>query len=232
MLNPTLDFKAKEFYCPHCGVYAKQDWYNLGKGVISGKGFDYYEGFISDSYLSLCSQCKKYALWVNNRIIYPALSTAPWPGEDIPPDVRDYFLEARSIVNASPKAASALLRLALQKLMSDLGESGKNMDSDISLLIKKGLPEKFRDAFRAVRVIGVDAVRPGKISLKDDAETADAMFNLINMIVEATISQQKKVNELYTTLPSQKPARKRQARKKSRKPKKREVILKPTILYR
>ena len=232
MLNPTLDFKAKTFHCPHCGVYTKQDWYNLAKGVISDKGFDYYEGFVADSYLSLCSQCKNYALWVNNKIIYPSLSTAPWPAEDMPLNVKDYFLEARSIVNSSSKAASALLRLALQKLMKDLGESGKNMNIDVATLIKKGLPEKFRDALRAVRVIGVDAIRPGKISLKDDAETADALFNLINMIVESTISQQKKVAELYTTLPNQKPPRKRQNRRKTRKTKKREVILKPTILYR
>jgi len=52
------------------------------------------------------------------------------------------------------------------------------------------------------------------------------------MIVESTISQQRKVNQLYTTLPNPKPARKRKTRKKPRKSKKREVIPKPTILYR
>lgn len=232
MPNPALDFKANVFHCPHCGVYAKQDWYNIAKGKISEKGLDYYEGFISDLYLSLCSQCNRYSLWLNDKIIYPTLSIAPWPIEDMPLNVKDDFLEARAIANTSPKAAAALLRLCLQKLMSYLGENSKNLELDVSNLIKKGLPEKFRDALWAVRVIGVDAVRPGEISLKDDVDTAVALFNLINMIVESTISQQRRVSQLYTTLPNQGPVRKRQTRKKSRKSKKREVIPKPTILYR
>jgi hypothetical protein len=230
--SPTLDFKANTFNCPHCGVYTKQEWYNLAKGVIRENGLNYYEGFIPDLYVSLCSQCKRYALWLNDKIIYPTLSIAPWPIEDMPINVKDDFLEARSIVNYSPKAASALLRLGLQKLMAYLGESGKNMELDISSLIKKGLPDKFRDALWAIRVIGIDAVHPGEISLKDDVDTAIALFNLTNMIVESTISQQRKVNQLYTTLPNPKPARKRKTRKKPRKSKKREVIPKPTILYR
>jgi hypothetical protein len=122
--------------------------------------------------------------------------------------------------------------MSLQKLMIYLGESGKNMELDIGNLIKKGLPERFRDALWAVRVLGVDAVKPGEISLKDDIDTAAALFNLANMIVESTISQQRRVNELYTTLPNPKPVRKRQVRKKPRKSKKIEVLDKPTILYR
>ena len=232
MLNPKLDFRANAFYCPHCGVYAKQDWYNVAKGVVSEKGLDYYEGFVSDLYLSQCSQCKRYALWLNDKILHPALSIAPWPTEDMPLSVKEDFLEARSIANASPRAASAVLRLSLQKLVFYLGESGKNIESDITSLIKKGLPLRFRDALRAVRAIGNDAVAPGELSVLDDLETASALFNLINMIVESTISQQRKVDQLYTTLPNTKPAQRRQPRKRTKRTRKNEVILKPTILYR
>lgn len=232
MFNPKLDFRATAFHCPHCGAYAKQEWYNIAKGVISEKGLDYYEGFIPDLRLSSCSKCNRYALWLNDKIIYPALSIAPWPIEDMPLSVKDDFMEARGIVNTSPRAASALLRVCLQKLMGYLGESGRNTELDIDGLIKKGLPSKFRDALWSVRAVGPDAAPPGEISVKDDVDTAVALFNLINMIVEATISQQRKVNQLYTTLPNPKPAQKRRTRKKARKPKKREVIPKPTILYR
>jgi hypothetical protein len=233
-----LDFKANVFQYPHCGISTKHEWYNLAKGVISENGVSYYKGFIPDLYLSLCSQCNRYTLWLNEKIIYPPLSFAPWPTEDMPLDIKDAFLEARGVATSSPKAASALLRLCLQNLMAHLGESGKNLELDISNLIKKGLPQKFRDALWAVRAIGFDAVKPGKINLKDDVDTAVALFNLINMIVEATISQQKKVNQLYTTLPNPKRVRKkRRARKKKKtrkpKPKKEEEIVpRPTILYR
>ena len=232
MLNPRLDFRARAFHCPHCGVYTRQDWYNVAKGAISEKGLDYYEGFVSDLYLSQCSQCKRNALWLNDKILYPTLSIAPWPTEDMPLNVKEDFLEARNIVNSSPKAASAILRLSLQKLMFSLGESGKNMETDINNLIRKGLPERFRDALWAVRAIGKDAVAPGEINALDDLDTASALFNLVNTVIEATISQQKKVNQLYTTLPSPKPIRKRQVRKRARKPRKDDVLLKPTILYR
>jgi hypothetical protein len=232
----TLDFKQNVFQCPHCGISTKHKWYNLAKGVISENGISYYEGFIPDLYMSLCSQCNRYALWLNEKIIYPALSFAPWPTEDMPLDIKDAFLEARSVATASPKAASALLRLCLQNLMTHLGESGKNLELDISNLIKKGLPKKVRVALWAVRVIGFDAVKPGEINFKDDVDTAAALFNLINMIVEATISQQKKVNQLYTTLPTPKSGRRKKRtrkKKKTRKPKKKEEIVpKPTILYR
>jgi hypothetical protein len=231
VLNPKLDFKANAFHCPHCGVYAKQEWYNVAKGAVSPKGLDYYEGFVPDLYLSLCSICRRYALWLNDKIIYPTPSIAPWPIEDMPLNVKEDFLEARSIINTSPKAASAVLRLCLQKLMCYLGETGRNMELAVSSLIKRGLPERFRDALWAVRVIGVDAVPPGQISLADDMETAIALFNLINMVVDSTISQPRKVNRMYITLPKPKPLRKRQPRKKTRK-KKDDVILKPTILYR
>jgi hypothetical protein len=232
LLSPKLDFKANAFHCPHCGIYAKQDWHNVAKGAIFDRGLGFYEGFIPDLYMSLCSQCGKYALWLNDKIIYPPLSIASWPTEDMPLNVKEDFLEARNIVNSSPKAAAALLRVCLQNLMIHLGESGRNMDLDVLSLIKKGLPEKLRDQFRAVRATGVNAVRPGEINSADEVETAVALFNLINMIVESSISQRRKVNLLYTSLPNAKPLRRRGPRRKSRKSKKDEVIPKPTLLYR
>ena len=198
----------------------------MAKGAIAKNGLGFCEGFIPDLYLSFCSQCGKYAIWFNDKIIYPALSTAPWPTEDMPPTVKEDFLEARNIVFASPKAASALLRLCLQKLMIYLGEGGKNLDVDITSLAKKGLPTSFRDAIRAV-----NAGNPGEINPLDDAETALALFNFVNVIIEQT-SQPKKVKPLYIVLPNSKPLRKRQARKRVRKSKKSEVIPKPTLLYR
>jgi hypothetical protein len=220
----TLDFNAKTF-----DVLTAASTQNKN-------GISYFEGFIPNLNLSFCSQCKRYTLWLNKKIIYPTPSFAPWPTKDMPRDVRDTFLEARNVVTSSPKAASALLRLCLQNLMIHLGESGKNLEPDISNLIKKGLPKKLRDALQTVRVIGFDAVKPGEINLNDDVDTAVALFNLINQIVKETISQQKIVSRFYTTLPTAKPVRKKKRTRKktkTRKPKKKEEIVpKPTILYR
>jgi Domain of unknown function (DUF4145) len=224
-------FKATAFQCPYCRRHAKQEWYNVAKGVMSKKGLDYYEGFISELHLSVCVQCNRYVLWLNDTIIHPALSIAPWPSEDVPLNIKEDFLEARIVATTSPRAACALLRLCLQKLMIHLGENGKNIELNIVNLVKKGLPNKFSAALLAVRAIGPGAEQPGKINLRDDVETAMALFSLINRIVESIASRQREINRLYPRLPKKKSARKRQRQKKTQI-KKREIIPTPTILYR
>lgn len=236
MQKSALGFRADAFHCPYCRVYAKQEWYDVAKGHLSEKGVGYYEGFLEDLFLSACSRCRKYALWLDEKMIYPVSSVAPLPIEDMPVNVKDDFLEGRNVVNASPRAAAALLRLALQKLMVHLGESGKRLDDDLADLTRKGLPKKIRSALDAVRVVGNDAVHPGELNSKDDTYTAISLFNLLNMIVEVMILQPKKVNDLYTKLPNSKtpPIKKsnKKATKKQKRAKKWEPIPKPTILYR
>jgi len=229
-----LDFKIKAFNCPHCGTNTKHKWYYLAKGGITEKGFNYYVGFVPDLNFGLCSQCNNFTLWLNRKLIFPALSLAPKPTEDMPISVKKTFLEASKIVKSSPRAASALLRLSIQKLIKHLGEKSRNLETSVSNLIEKGLSNKFYDALLAVRILGKKAVKPGVINSKDDINTAIALFILVNMLVESTISQQRKVNQLYTSLPKPKPVKrkKRIQRKKTTTVKKRAIIPKPTILYR
>jgi hypothetical protein len=188
-------FGAEAFNCPHCEAYSHQRWSPLL--VASGIG---YKG--GNLMVSLCSRCEKPALWVSGKLVYPSLSTAPLPSDDMPEDVAFDYKEAREIVNLSPRAACALLRLALQKLMPHLDEKGKDINTDIGNLVKKGLPVKIQKAADIVRVIGNNAVHPGEIDLKDDPETASRLFGLINMIVEVMISQPKKVDLLYEKIPT------------------------------
>ncbi len=191
-------FEKKEFHCPHCNVYASQKWFLLVKAVPPRT---YYNEFLPEAAVSICSHCKNYAIWIQEKIVYPESSPAPLPIKDMPEDVKEDYLEARSVVNSSPRGAAALLRLALQKLMIHLGEKGKNLNEDIANLVKKGLPEKIKKALDAVRVIGNNAVHPGEITLKDDKETAIALFELLNMIVEIMITQPKKVDQIYDKIP-------------------------------
>ena len=229
-----LDFKIKAFNCPHCGTNTKHKWYYLAKGGITEKGFNYYVGFVPDLNFGLCSQCNNFTLWLNRKLIFPALSLAPKPTEDMPISVKKTFLEASKIVKSSPRAASALLRLSIQKLIKHLGEKSRNLETSVSNLIEKGLSNKFYDALLAVRILGKKAVKPGVINSKDDINTAIALFILVNMLVESTISQQRKVNQLYTSLPKPKPVKRKKRIQKKKTPTvtKRAIIPKPTILYR
>jgi hypothetical protein len=68
-------------------------------------------------------------------------------------------------------------------------------------LVKRGLPQKIQKALDSVRVIGNNAVHPGYLDLKDDTQTAIALFDLVNFIVDVMIVQEKKVDNLYDRIP-------------------------------
>lgn len=154
--------------------------------------------------LSRCSHCKKYAFWIKDKMVYPVVSLAPIPSDDMPDNVKADYLEAASIVEASPRASSALLRLALQKLMPYLGEKGKKIDDDIGSLVQKGLPTEIQQSLDLVRVIGNESVHPGELDLKDDKETAYFLFELVNLIIEEKITRFKKISTHYNKLPKSK----------------------------
>ena len=137
-------------------------------------------------------------------MIYPLCATAELPSEDLPEDIQHDFEEARRIANLSPRGAAALLRLALQKLCVHLGESGKNINSDVASLVAKGLPPKVQQALDSVRVIGNEAVHPGTLDLKDDQETVQNLFRLINFIAHKMITEPREIDEIYSGLPANK----------------------------
>lgn len=197
------------FNCPHCQAYAHQEFSELGylrgfRGVVVGQGgqggpiFGYLK---EKSQVSICAKCKRSAFWIDDIMVYPMSSNAPLPTEDMPKDVKEDFREARNIVNASPRAAAAVLRLALQKLMPFLDEKGKNLNEAIGNLVKKGLPKEIQESLDSIRVIGNNAVHPGQIDLKDDAPTAIALFELLNWIVEDRITRPRKIKEMYGKIP-------------------------------
>jgi len=137
-------------------------------------------------------------------MVYPEYTTAPLPLADMPEEVMLDFMEARDVVSHSPRSASALLRNALHRLVSILGEDAENISEAIENLNKKGLDVKIQMALDSVRVTGEEAVAPGVIDTRDDEETAIVLFNLLNLIVDALISQPRMVDNLLEKLPDSK----------------------------
>jgi hypothetical protein len=185
-------YQEKAFNCPHCGAYAHQTWEPLlAPGPVLIRELD----------RAICAHCSRYSVWLRGQMIYPEnIGVAP-PNGDMREDIREDYLEASSIVNKSPRGAAALLRLCIQKLCTQLGEGGKNVNADIASLVKKGLSPKIQQALDIVRVIGNNAVHPGQIDLKDDSETALRLFELVNLITDTMITQPKQIEQLYGSLP-------------------------------
>jgi endogenous inhibitor of DNA gyrase (YacG/DUF329 family) len=195
-VTPQRDKDA--FNCPYCQAYSHQIWYDGGK-CRSGRCDN-----IEELSIATCSRCGKLSYWINDKIIYPEETGIPNPNEDLDEEIKTDYLEAASIINKSPRGAAALLRLAIQKLCKQLGESGDNINADIANLVKNGLPVQVQRALDIVRVIGNESVHPGTIDLNDDKETAVRLFELVNIIARIMITQPKEIENLYSTLPEEK----------------------------
>jgi hypothetical protein len=186
-------FGEKQFHCIHCSVYAKQHWEVLYKykGNLAASNFKY----------STCEHCGKDSFWYIDRMIVPSEAPVSPPHNDLPESCLAEYNEARDIVARSPRAAAALLRLCLQKLMIELKEKGENINDDIGSLVKKGLPVEVQQALDFCRVVGNNAVHPGEIELTDNPEISHSLFEMLNFIVDDRIARPKKVANLYSILP-------------------------------
>ena len=134
-------------------------------------------------------------------MIVPSESPIEPPHEDMPAEILAEYHEARAIFARSPRAAAALLRLAVQQLMPVLGQSGDNINADIQHLVAQGLPAEVQQALDYCRVVGNNAVHPGEIKLQDTPEMAQRLFEMLNFIVEDRITRPKQIRAMYEKLP-------------------------------
>lgn len=173
-----------------------------GDVFFEGEQDSFYSFRVTNLSLSECYSCRKVAVWVHDRLVYPPARQGDGPNQDLPPEVIGDFEEARTIVTASPRGAAALLRLCIQKLCDHLGETDKDLNDAIASLVSKGLDARVQQALDIVRVIGNEAVHPGILDLKDDRDTATELFRLVNLIAESMISQPKRIRAMYDGLPA------------------------------
>jgi len=169
--------------------------------LINGDLYNRYKPL--DISASCCARCKKYAYWLEGKMLWPEASIVEMPNPDMPEECQKLYREARSIAGQSPRAAAALLRLCVQQLMPHLGGKGKNINDDIAALVGKNkiVPE-VQQALDICRVTGNHAVHPGSIAAEEQQRTIASLFKLLNMIVEKTITAERETKELFSGLPS------------------------------
>jgi hypothetical protein len=187
-------FEAKEFHCVLCGVFASQKWVSVFIHSNTGP---------KDTSIKAChcSHCDGWSYWNAAKLVIPSASPAEPPHPDLPEDCATDYREARDIFSRSPRAAAALLRLCIQKLMPKLGGKGVHINDDIKDLVSNGLPATVQRSLDYCRVVGNNAVHPGEIDLNDSPEIAQQLFGMINFIVEDRISRPQEIERLYQTLP-------------------------------
>ena len=206
------EYRSTAFNCPYCGAYAEQTWWYIIP-VEDEEGRSRRIQTISITLkekninvhveVSFCSRCYQPTFWLSDpdmpKIMYPATRTSPPANDDLDDSIKKIYNEAADIANKSPRAACALLRLAIQMLLEQLGEKG-HINEGIKNLVQKGLAPQIQQALDIVRVTGNHAVHPGQIDF-DDTTDVSALFYLINIIADTLITQPKRIEEIYNSLP-------------------------------
>lgn len=133
----------------------------------------------------------------------------------MPENVKEIYEEASLVLGDSPRAACALLRLALQELMKYLKENIQiyselklgNIKNDIEEIINIGnfyqdQKEMLEKAMNSVRLIGNRASHPSELDINDNPEIANILFEMINFIVGEIITKPKEREERLNKLKS------------------------------
>ena len=143
--------------------------------------------------LSKCDNCRQISYWHNDKKIYPQIGDNPPPNQYLSEDIQKIYNEANSIANLSDRGTRGLLRLALDKLLTDLGIKGDKLHQKIQAL-KDSSNQTYHQA-EIIRLLGNDAVHVEKL-ISEDIPT-EFMFEFINLITERLIELPQKTTELH-----------------------------------
>jgi len=199
MSDPDLpEIRKEDFICPNCDINSAQYWMTLNMNTKSGIRDN------GDYWVSSCNRCRDVAIWYKEKIVYPLARSAPPPNEDLTPEIKEDYLEARDIVERSPRGACALLRLCIEKICDEQVSGNGDLNEKIGKLVEKGLDSRIQRALDSVRVIGGEAIHSLTMDLKDNPQTAKSLFNLVNVIADWAYTQKKSIDSIYQGLPESK----------------------------
>lgn len=198
-IEPQKD--ARSYTCPHCNTIAQMEHaQHHFQGDICGTSHGGVD-LINRLMIHRCQCCGRKIIWIDKKYIYPDI-IAEQADNDMPISVKQLYNEAALIYNKSPRAACALLRLAVDRLCNELGETDRDINKNIGALVQKGLPQTVQQALDVVRVIGNKAVHPGQIEFDvDNKDTAIMLMRLLNIITARMITEPKQIDELFQKLP-------------------------------
>ncbi|MFF2842333.1 hypothetical protein [Paenarthrobacter sp. NPDC057981] len=227
--TPAPKYLNPSFACPLCGALAAQEWRDLY--VSNGKGgFRYLEDrrrldmkpaagpqFIDPRWAaSECYACGNQSIWLHGSLVYPdplsaRVAVAHAPHEEMPADAADLFREAVAVLPFSRRAAAALCRASMERLVKFLDpECPRRAKLDERLVRLEGrLSTSTIDLLNVLRHVGNTALHgeqdgdgSATIYIDEDDETiAETFFLVINTLVDELITKPRRTAELYGALP-------------------------------
>lgn len=226
---PAPKYMRPSFACPLCGALAAQEWRELY--VPNGKGgFGHLQNkrqldtqpaagprFIDPLWAaSKCYACGNHSIWLHGSLVYPdplsaRVAVAHAPHEEMPADAADLFREAVAVLPFSRRAAAALCRASMERLVKILDpDSPRRAKLDERLVRLEGrVSTSTIDLLNVLRHVGNTALHGEQdgdgsaiIYIDEDDETiAETFFLVINTLVDELITKPRRAAELYGTLP-------------------------------
>ena len=137
---------------------------------------------MANLHISNCHNCNGFSLWVSGLLVYPTkLDKTP---ELVDEDVE----EAAVVLNKSPRGATALMRLCIQKLVPLLEDNGKELNQRVSSLVRKGLEMEMQQAMDVLQVLRSDPVQLSPLDSQADKETALRFLDSLKEVLERRMS--------------------------------------------
>jgi len=133
--------------CPNCG--------KLIVKIVEGKIDIDNEGFEKDDEDNIVEE-KEFT-------VFPVVSEAMF-SEDVPDEYKTDLIEAKAILESSPKASAAISRRLLQAILENkLQIKGNNLSQQIDKFLElEHVPSHISKSVDAVRVVGNFAAHPNK----------------------------------------------------------------------
>ena len=149
-------------------------------------------------HVSVCQSCFSMTFWQNDKIIFPS-PIGIEPNKDMPPNVRELFVEAQRVTYLSPRSACALLRVSLERLADHVAElrdvSGYRKDAKLfQKLNALSLRPDILAICSTIRAVGNSSAhgntKAAEIDFtgEDSVDVALKTAQLINYLVESLIS--------------------------------------------
>jgi hypothetical protein len=220
----TPDISKSIWTCPYCQATVQQ--FDLGIVIQFTSSFPhqpYYETLFNGTQ---CSHCARVMIWhidssesgflqrqnqklylqhtdsgsIKAKIIYPETrSIGESPNEDIPPEIQKIYEEARAVAPHSLRAANALLRTVLEKMVIGNGGEGAKLYHKIKNLADKNvITGQWAETLQNVRILGNEAAHPGEINFDEEVDAAftNSIFSCINAFAQQTYTRKREDAEL------------------------------------
>lgn len=216
---PKLDLKS--FTCPHCGVLSQHDWRYVLSGAHSEEGHALVLASPSDLWgedttwmFATCGACDEHSFWRGAEMVWPmsAGAVAP-PHDELTEPARGLYIEARAVLPHSRRAAAALIRASLERLLREVLEEPGGRLHDLIATAHTRVSVPLWRMLTAVRVLGNTTLHEDDDSElvtlylgDDDASTAEPYFWTVNAVVEELIERPRIAAEMYASIPDSKRA--------------------------